>query len=93
LRSRMEMLMDDGLAPGLASLPEQVAVADRTLLANVGVPVLVIGSHGDELHPASVAEDLAAILPNATLHLYDKPGVLWTQRADVRERIATFLNQ
>jgi 3-oxoadipate enol-lactonase len=93
LRQRMEMLMGDGLAPGLASLPEQVAVPDRAMLAKVGVPVLIIGSHGDELHPAAVATDLAAVMPNATLHIYDKPGVLWTQRADVRERIATFLNQ
>jgi pimeloyl-ACP methyl ester carboxylesterase len=93
LRQRMEMLMGDGLAPGLVSLPEQVAVADRTQLAAVRAPVLVIGCLGDELHPAPVAEEIAEILPNATLHIYDKPGVLWTQRADVRERIATFLNQ
>ncbi len=93
LRQRMEMLMGDGLAPGLASLPEQVAVADRSALAAVSAPVLILGTLGDDLHPAQVAEDLAAILPNATLHMYDKPGVLWNQRADVRERIATFLNQ
>jgi 3-oxoadipate enol-lactonase len=93
LRQRMEMLMGDGLAPGLASLPEQVAVADRSALAAVVAPVLVIGTQGDELHPVQVAEELAAVMPNATLHIYDKPGVLWTQRADLRDRIATFLNQ
>ncbi len=93
LRQRMEMLMGDGLAPGLASLPEQAAVTDRASLGSVRSPVLVLGCQGDELHPAAVAEDIAAVLPNVTLHIYDKPGVLWTQRADVRERIATFLNQ
>jgi 3-oxoadipate enol-lactonase len=93
LRQRMETLMGDGLAPGLASLPEQVALADRELLRSVEAPVLVIGSVGDDLHPASVAEQLAHTLPNSTLHIYDKPGVLWTQRADLRDRIATFLNQ
>ncbi|HEY1489084.1 MAG TPA: alpha/beta hydrolase, partial [Micromonosporaceae bacterium] len=89
----METLMGDGLAPGLASLPEQVALADRESLRSVEAPVLVIGSVGDDLHPASVAEQLAQTLPNSTLHIYDKPGVLWTQRADLRDRIATFLNQ
>jgi hypothetical protein len=92
LRQRMEQLMNDGLAPGLASLPEQVAVADRSVLAGVTARALVIGCHGDDLHPAVVAEQLAAVLPDATLHLYDKPGPLWTQRADLRDRIASFLN-
>jgi pimeloyl-ACP methyl ester carboxylesterase len=92
LRQRIDQLMSHGLGAGLASLPDQVAVADRTALRAVSARVLVIGCHGDVLHPAAVAEDLAAILPNATLHLYDKPGVLWTQRADLRDRIAGFLN-
>ena len=55
-------------------------------------PALVIGCRGDELHPAAVAEQLASALPNATLHIYDRPSVLWTQRADLRERISGFLN-
>ena len=93
LRQRMETLMGDGLAPGLASLPEQVALTDREALTSVDVPVLVIGSQGDDLHPAAVAEQLGALLPKATVHIYDKPGVLWTQRADIRDRIATFLNE
>jgi 3-oxoadipate enol-lactonase len=93
LRQRMETLMGDGLAPGLASLPEQVAVTDRDALTSVRAPVLVIGTVGDDLHPAAVAEQIAALLPNSTLHIYEKPGVLWTQRADLRDRIATFLNQ
>ena len=53
---------------------------------------LVIGCAGDDLHPVAVAEQLAAALPHATLHVYDRPGVLWTERADLRERISTFLN-
>ena len=93
LRQRMEMLMGDGLAPGLASLPEQVAVDDADGLSHVKAPVLVIGTQGDDLHPVAVAEQIAGLLPDAHLHVYDKPGVLWTQRADLRERIATFLNQ
>ncbi|MFE9694410.1 alpha/beta fold hydrolase [Micromonospora sp. NPDC005806] len=92
LRQRLDQLLRDGLAPGLASLPEQAPLRDAKALAGVTAPALVIGCAGDDLHPASVAEQLAAALPHATLHVYDRPGVLWTERADLRERISTFLN-
>ncbi|MEU3453974.1 alpha/beta hydrolase [Micromonospora sp. NPDC006766] len=92
LRQRLDQLLRDGLAPGLASLPEQAPLRDAAVLASVTAPALVIGCAGDDLHPVAVAEQLAAVLPHATLHVYDRPGVLWTDRADLRERISTFLN-
>jgi pimeloyl-ACP methyl ester carboxylesterase len=92
LRQRTDQLMRDGLAPALATLPDQVAVPDRAALAAVRAPALIIGCVGDDLHPVAVAEQLAAVLPKATLHVYDQPGVLWTHRADVRRLISTFLN-
>ncbi|SCE82921.1 Pimeloyl-ACP methyl ester carboxylesterase [Micromonospora purpureochromogenes] len=92
LRQRLDQLLRDGLAPGLADLPEQVPLRDVSALAAVTAPALVIGCAGDDLHPAHVAEELAAALPHATLHLYDRPGFAWTERADLRERISTFLN-
>jgi pimeloyl-ACP methyl ester carboxylesterase len=92
LRQRIDQLMRDGLAPALADLPDLPAVDDAAALADVAAPALVIGCAGDDLHPVAVAERLATALPDATLHVYDKPGVLWTQRTDLRERISTFLN-
>ncbi|MEH0983806.1 alpha/beta fold hydrolase [Micromonospora sp. CPCC 205556] len=92
LRQRLDQLLRDGLAPGLADLPEQAPLSDASALAAVTAPALVIGCVGDDLHPAQVAEELAAALPRATLHLYDRPGVLWSERADLRDRISTFLN-
>lgn len=92
LRQRLDQLTRDGLGSALATLPDQVAVVDRAVLAAVRTPALVIGCAGDELHPVEVAEQLAAVLPNATLHVYGRPGFLWTHRADLRERISTFLN-
>jgi pimeloyl-ACP methyl ester carboxylesterase len=92
LRQRLDQLMHHGLAEGLASLPSDVAIDDRSALAAVTAPTLVIGCRGDDLHPTGVAEQLATSLPNATLHIYDRPGVVWTQRADLRERISGFLN-
>ncbi|NIL41682.1 alpha/beta hydrolase [Salinispora arenicola] len=93
LRQRLDQLMRDGLAPGLVDLPGSVPVRDVAKLAAVTAPALVIGCVGDELHPVEVAEQLAAALPQATLHVYDRPGVLWTKRADLRERISAFLNE
>ncbi|MEV4197181.1 alpha/beta fold hydrolase [Micromonospora globbae] len=93
LRQRLDQLLRDGLAPGLASLPDQVALADVGALAAVTAPALVIACAGDDLHPVDVAERLAAALPAATLHVYDRPGVLWTERADLRTRISAFLNE
>ncbi|GAA2520720.1 alpha/beta hydrolase [Pilimelia columellifera] len=92
LRQRVEQLTQDGLAPALASLPDEVAIGDRSALAQVTARTLVIGCHNDDLHPTAVAEELAAALPSATLHVYDRPAVLWTARADLRDRISTFLN-
>ncbi|SDY07496.1 Pimeloyl-ACP methyl ester carboxylesterase [Micromonospora pattaloongensis] len=92
LRQRIDQLMRDGLAPALAGLLDDVPVRDPAALAPVTARSLVIGCVGDELHPVEVAERLAAALPGAELHVYDKPGVLWTNRADLRERVAGFLN-
>jgi 3-oxoadipate enol-lactonase len=92
LRQRLDQLMRDGLADGLTGLPDEVAVEDATALGAVTAEALVIACKGDDLHPVGVAERLAEVLPKAALHVYDKPGIIWTQRADLRERISGFLN-
>jgi pimeloyl-ACP methyl ester carboxylesterase len=92
LRQRLDQLMRDGLGAGLAGLPEQAAIDDRTALAAVTADCLVISCRGDDLHPVAVAEQLAEALPRTELHIYDRPGILWTQRADLRARISSFLN-
>ncbi len=92
LRQRLDHLLRDGLAAGLADLPEQAPLADAGPLAAVTASALVIAAEGDDLHPVEVAEQLAAALPRATLHRYARPGVLWTERADLRGRISDFLN-
>jgi pimeloyl-ACP methyl ester carboxylesterase len=92
IRERLDGLLRDGLAPGVADLPTQAALPDRAVLAAVTAPALVIGCRGDAQHPPAIAEQLAAVLPNATLHIYDQPAVLWTNRTDLRTRITVFLN-
>ncbi len=84
--------MRDGLATPVEDLVGQAAVPDASALGAVGARALVIGCAGDDAHPVAVAERLASLLPAASLHVYDHPGVLWSARADLRERIARFLN-
>jgi 3-oxoadipate enol-lactonase len=92
LSTRLDQLLRPPLARGLATLPYQVPVPDLGLLRKVDVPALIIGSVADPMHPASAARRLAEALPRATLHVYDKPGALWCHRADLRDRISSFLN-
>jgi 3-oxoadipate enol-lactonase len=92
LRQRIDHLAHFGLGAGLAGLPDAVPVTDPAALGAVQARALVIGCRGDDLHPLDVARSLAAALPAADLHVYDRPGVLWHERADLRERIAGFLN-
>jgi len=91
VRDRLDALMRDGLV-GVADLLSQTALPDRTALKAVTAEALVIGCRGDAAHPPEVAEQLASLLPHATLHVYAQPAVLWTNRADLRTRITDFLN-
>lgn len=93
VRQRINNLMNTGLSTGLLTLPDQIPVPDKELLKAVTAKALVIGCLGDELHPSSVATELAGVLPDATLHIYHRPSVLWHERLDLRERVSTFLNQ
>ena len=82
LRQRVDQLMRDGLAAGLADLAEPgrrcpTAVA---ALRAVTADALVIGCHGDDLHPVAVAEELAAALP-ATRPAHVRPPRRALERA------------
>ena len=75
----------------IANLQDQLRTIAVDLESATG-SVRYLFRQGDDRHPVEVAEQFAAALPRATLHVYDRPGVLWTDRADLRERIAGFLN-
>lgn len=92
LRQRVEQLQRDGLAPELDTLWREPAVPADAVLAGVTARVLVIGCLGDDVHPVAVAERLAAAIPGAGLHVYDRPSVLWNSRRELRERISGFFN-
>lgn len=71
-------------------LPDQVAVPDAALLADVRIPVLVIGAVGDPLHPEDVAKATAAAFPEGELWLVDSPAPMVTHRGELRHRLVSF---
>ena len=92
LRQRVEQLQRDGLAAELTTLWHEPAVLDEPALRRFRGRALVLGCQGDEVHPAAWAERVADLLPQAQLHVYDRPAVLWTNRRELRDRISAFLN-
>jgi 3-oxoadipate enol-lactonase len=50
----------------------------RSTLATLQVPILLLAWGGDPVHPVSTAQQLAAILPAARLHIADTPEQLQT---------------
>lgn len=92
-RRRARRLTGTAIARGLRAMPRQHPLVDRADLARVRCPVLVIGQQEDDLHPATVARDLARALPDARLKVFDRAGLLWRHRQQVRELISGFLNQ
>lgn len=92
LRQRLNFLMRNGLSGDLCGLIGQAPLAEVAMLRTVTAPALIIGCRGDEIHPVSVAERLGEALPRSVLHVYDEPGVFWTHRSDLRERVSAFLN-
>jgi len=75
--------------PGQSPLGDLGRAAD--VLAGVQAKVLVIGATRDPLHPREVAEAVADAIGGAELELFDSPAPLLTHRAQVRERLRSFL--
>src|SRR4051812_23857635 len=67
-------LSSRGVAGARRELPPQHPLSSRSELTSVTWPVLVIGQEGDGAHPASIARELADLLPRAELEVYDDGG-------------------
>lgn len=89
--ARASAIAGTPLTEALRRLPRQAPVPDRSVLAAVAVPALVIGQEGDDRHPAQVARDLAAAIPGARLHVFGAPGARWHAPQELRALIAGFL--
>lgn len=58
---------ESGRPDVLTQMVDSRPVHDLALLANVHQPALVVSTERDELHPPSIAREIAAMLPNSTL--------------------------
>lgn len=93
MRERALVQLKSGVRQALRGLATEPAIAERAALARVTAPSLVIGQEGDEQHPAQVARELAAALPNARLHVFDAKWALLRERELTRGLITDVLNR
>jgi pimeloyl-ACP methyl ester carboxylesterase len=92
VHDRAESLVGTQLGSLMRVLPTQTPMKDRSELARLALPVLVIGQEGDEVHPASVAREIAAELPDAQLEIFSEGSALWDDRKALRRLLSDFLN-
>ena len=64
---------------------------DRSMLARVSAPALVLAQQADPLHRLDVAEELAAALPASHLHVLPEAGVFWTAPREAQRVLADHL--
>jgi pimeloyl-ACP methyl ester carboxylesterase len=91
-RRQASTLVGTRVSGALRALPTAVPFTDRSVLAVVTVPALVIAQEQDPVHPVWVAEQLAASLADARLEVLPPGGILWRHRSVVRELIGGFLS-
>ena len=89
--ARTALLLESDLVPLLEALATDVPVPEPGQLAEVTGQVLVLGAEGDEVHPASVASEVAAALPRARLALFARPRPLVHDRARLRGLVTSHL--
>lgn len=91
-RRQAASLVGTPVSGALRALPTEVPFTDREVLEGVTAPVLVIAQEQDPAHPVWVAEELAAVLPDAHLEVMAPGGIMWSHRALMRELIGGFLS-
>ncbi|MDH2327110.1 alpha/beta hydrolase [Cereibacter sp. SYSU M97828] len=83
-----------GFAPILAAMSRDDPGLSDADIAAMTMPALVLSAPRDLIHPVSLAEDLAALLPNAThATLPDKAADPAAHRAEAARAIAAFLER
>ena len=93
MRRRAELMCRPGVARAIRALPDHPPVTDRAVLGSYAGRALVIAHEDDDTHPASIARDIAAALPDVQLHVFDRPWSMLRERAALRGLIAGFLGE
>lgn len=91
-RAQAQRLSGEGLREVIQQIPVLFPLSDRSLLAAVTCPVLVIGQEDDEAHPSRLVHELVEVLPDARAEVFSPGGVLWRHRGAVRTLVSSFLN-
>lgn len=77
--------------PAPAPRHEDRPLPDRSLLAEIACPAVVLAQLADPLHPSDLAAELAAQLPAATLVTLPEGGVFWTAAREAQTALADHL--
>jgi pimeloyl-ACP methyl ester carboxylesterase len=80
-----------GLAMAIRGVVGTAPFPDRDVLRRVTAPSLVIGLEGDTIHPASVAREMAELLPNAELIVFGDVAEIAAKVIETAVRAAAFL--
>lgn len=90
-RAAVLAMNGDGIPAAIRGCIDDPPVGDMRSLRSITARTLVVGQGEDPVHAASVARDLADILPNGELLLYDSPQALLAAVPEVVARIAALL--
>lgn len=77
--------------PAPRPLRDDRPLVDRSTLARIVVPALVVGQEADPLHRLDLAAELAAALPQGGLLSVGEGGVFWEASRDVQDALAQHL--
>ncbi|MGB5953641.1 MAG: alpha/beta hydrolase [Ornithinimicrobium sp.] len=86
-----DRLLAGNAQAAMRAITRQIPVPDASVLAAVSVPVLLIAQVDDDIHPVSVAEALANVLPHARLEVLGEGGIMWAHRERVTGLVGDFL--
>ena len=87
LRRAQQLVTKPAPAPRIEDRP----LDDRSVLARIDVPTLVVTQEGDTLHPADLGRSLARDLDAALLEL-PQGGVFWTAGRQLQDALAAHLS-
>ncbi|MDQ3481426.1 MAG: alpha/beta hydrolase [Actinomycetota bacterium] len=91
-RQQANQLLEPTIRRAIRDIPRMCPLEEKSALAAIQCPVLVIGHEGDEAHPSRLVHELVEALPDGQGKVFGPGGVMWTSRAALRPLIGDFLN-
>lgn len=93
VRARFERMNSSGVPKTLrAFVSGGPPLADRSALARVGAPALILAHEDDPIHPVEVARQLANILPGARLEVWPETLAMFDDIDATARRVGEFFS-